>query len=444
MDTLERPGSPVRSHKDDCPQVVVRSSLTNEPATDSRRNAINGLAYRRSVLSIDFGAALRMMRGADPSSVTEILRRAAAGLRAADVVVYLIDFGQTVLEPLPDRTSHPDLPSAEDVATTLAGRCFRDQGIVSAPRDDGIRVWAPVVEGSDRTGVLAVTVPAADDATFTACEELGLFAGYLIAAQARCTDTYNLHRRRRSMSLAASMQWDLLPPLVMKAGSVSIAGLLEPAYDVGGDCFDYALNGPVFDFAIMDAMGHGVGASLIASLAMGSYRHDRREGRALEVMHRNLSATIDSYYRDASFSTGVLGRLDVATGLLHWTNAGHPLPLLIRGGHVVKELVCPPTPPWGTIAREPTVATEPLEPGDFVLLYTDGVSEARTPDGEQFGVERLINLIEKNASELLRPQQILHTLLHALRDHLDSDPRDDATFVLIHWEGPTNAVHSNP
>ena len=160
-------------------------------------------------------------------------------------------------------------------------------------------------------------------------------------------------------------------------------------------------------------------------------------------MHRNLSSTIESYYGDASFSTGVLGRLDVTTGVLSWTNAGHPRPRLIRGGHVVKELECPPTPPWGTFERAPIVATEPLEPGDFVFLYTDGVSEARTPEGEQFGVERLRDLIEKHASELLRPHQILHTLLHAIRDHLKGDPRDDATFVLIQWEGPNNTVDSS-
>ncbi len=404
----------------------------------------SGPQYRRGVLAIDFGAALRMSRNDDPGRVTEILVRAARGLRASDVVVYLIDFGQTVLQPLPDRTVHPDLPMTEDVATTLAGRCFRDQCIVTAKRDDGIRIWAPVIEGSDRTGVLAVTVAAADDATFTACEELGLFAGYLIAAQARCTDMYNLHRRRRNMSLAASMQWDLLPPLVMNTGAVSIAGLLEPAYDVGGDCFDYALNGPTFDFVIMDAMGHGIASSVIASLAMGSYRYDRREGRALEVIHRNLSSTIASYYRDASFSTGVLGRLDVATGMLSWTNAGHPVPLLIRGGHVVKQLVCPPTPPWGTLMRDPTVATESLEPGDFVLLYTDGVSEAHTPGGEHFGLERLIDLIDRSASELQRPQQILHTLIRAVSDHLKGDPHDDATFVLLRWDGPKNDVEPNP
>ena len=57
------------------------------------------------------------------------------------------------------------------------------------------------------------------------------------------TDLYNLDRRRRRMSVAASMQWDLLPPLVLKAENVAVAGLVEPAYDVGGDCFDCAVNG---------------------------------------------------------------------------------------------------------------------------------------------------------------------------------------------------------
>lgn len=75
------------------------------------------------------------------------------------------------------------------------------------------------------------------------------------------------------------MQWDLLPPLVLRTPNVAIAGMLEPAYDVGGDCFDYALNDRVLSISVMDAMGHGVGAALISALAVGSYRHDRREGR---------------------------------------------------------------------------------------------------------------------------------------------------------------------
>ncbi len=211
----------------------------------------------------------------------EILAKAAAGLGATDVVVYLVDFGQTVLEPMPDRTAHADVSRTESLATTMAGRAFIDQQVVTAEREDGVRVWIPVVEGSDHTGVVALTVPAVSDKLLRTFEELGILAGYLIAVHARCTDLYNLYRRRRSMSLAASMQWDLLPPLVLKAGNVAIAGLVEPAYDVGGDCFDYAVNGAFVDVAIIDSMGHGLGAARIASLAMGCYRHDRREGQTL-------------------------------------------------------------------------------------------------------------------------------------------------------------------
>lgn len=361
---------------------------------------------------------------------------AAAALEATDLVVYLVDFGQSVLEPLPDRFTHAELPVAEPVVASMAGRAFTDQQIVTADRAGGVRVWIPVREGSDHTGVVAMTLPAADEPRLRAAMELGLLAGYLIAAQARCTDLYNLYRRRRSMSLAASMQWDLLPPLVLRAGRVAVAGLVEPAYDVGGDCFDYAANGAVFDFAVMDAMGHGLNSAVIAALAMGCYRHDRREGRGLAAIHASLESTIAGHYRDRSFVTGLLGSIDIETGVLRWTNAGHPLPLLIRNGRVVAELVCPPTPPWGIGGAGPTVATECLEPGDGVLLYTDGVTEARDAGGEDLGIERLVDLADRHASDLLRPERIVRHVVQGVRDHQGGgDPSDDATVVLVRWAG---------
>ena len=373
----------------------------------------------------------------NPAAIPEILGRAAAGLGATDVVVYLVDFGQTVLEPLPDYSSHADVPVAESVAGTMPGRAFVDQRVVTADRDEGVRVWVPLLEGSDHTGVVAVTLPHVDDRLLTSCEELGLLAGYLIAAEARCTDMYNLYRRRHSMTLAASMQWDLLPPLVLKTDSVAVAGIVEPAYEVGGDCFDYAANGPVFDFAIMDAMGHGVGSAVIASLAMGCYRHGRREGRSLVALHDALTATINAQYGDMSFATGILGRIDVGTGELTWTNAGHPLPLLIRGGRVIGELQCQPTTPWGVGIGEPTMAVEHLEPGDSLLLYTDGVTEARAAEGELFGLDRLIDLTDRSASDLLEPEAIARQLVASVRDHQNDDLVDDATIVLVRWDSPT-------
>lgn len=388
-------------------------------------------------MGIDFGSALRRARASDPTQVVEILTSAAAEVGATDITIYLVDFGQTILEPLPDRATHAKLPKSEDVATTMAGRAFVDQTTVTAERGDSLRVWVPVLEGSDRTGVLAATVPDGTEARLRGCAELGLLAGYLIAAQARCTDIYNLYRRRQEMSLAASMQWDILPPLVLKAGSVCVAGLVEPAYEVGGDCFDYAANGPIFDFAIMDAMGHGVRSSIIASLAIGCYRHDRRESRSLEAMHASLTTTLEEHVERPGFASGVLARIDTETGGLTWTNAGHPLPLLIRGGKVIDQLYCRPSAPWGLMPGEPMVATFELEPGDSLLLYTDGVTGVRGADGDELGVDRLIDLTQRFASDLEYPEEVVRRLVGSVLEYQDEGLRDDATVVLVRWDGPS-------
>ena len=385
------------------------------------------------------GDALRGAQLADPSSIPDVLLKVAADLGATDVVVYLIDFGQTTLEPLPDRHAHAEVAVGEAVATTLAGRAFTGQEPTTSEGGDGTRVWVPIVEGSDRTGVLAVTVPVASDEVVRACEELGLFTGYLIATQARSTDLYNLHRRRRSLSLAASMQWDLLPPLVMKTDRLAVVGLLEPAYDVGGDCFDYALNGSMFDLAIFDPVGHGQTSALIAALCVGSYRHDRREGQTLTQIHAHLDAALAGEF-PGSFATGQLARVDVDTGAMTWTNAGHPLPLLIRGGRVIGELACQPAAPWGFGSLKGTtaasVSTESLEPGDSVLFYTDGVIDAHAPGDEPFGADRLADLAGQHASDQIEPEEIVRRLVRTILEHQGDSLTDDATLVLFQWHGP--------
>lgn len=380
-----------------------------------------------------------MAQGADPISIPEIVSATARDIGATDVVLYLVDFEQGFLEPLPDPSVHAELSHTEEVATTIAGRSFLDQMTLQAERPDGIRLWAPVVEGSDRTGVLALTVPKADDVTVQACTELGLLAGALIATHARCTDTYNLHRRRKPMSLAASMQWDLLPPLVLKAGRAGIAALLEPAYEVGGDCFDYAVNGPILDLIMVDAMGHGVGSAMIAALTIGCYRHHRREGRPLTNIHSGIDSVLASHLQGDGYATGQLARLELDTGAMTWTNAGHPLPLLIRGHKVIGELNCPPSLPWGLGGQEINVATEALEPGDRVFFYTDGVTEARTPEGETFGTDRLVDLITQNASEQHEPEHIVRGVVKAVLEHQRANLSDDATVMLMGWSGPSIA-----
>ena len=391
------------------------------------------------MVAIDYGEALRAARQANPAAMPDILARSAKALGATDLVVYLVDFSRTVLEPMPDRSAHADAPDAEELDATMAGRAFSDQRVVTADRNGDVRVWIPLLEGSDHTGVIALSLPAIDDGLLEACVDLGILGGYLIGIHARSTDIYNLYRRRRSMSLAASMQWDILPPLVMRAGGISVAGHLEPAYDIGGDCFDYAVNGSSFDFTIMDAVGRGLDAARVAAMAVSTYRHDRREGRSLDAMHTSIDSLISSVHIDSTFVTGLLGKIDLETGTFTWTNAGHPVPLLIRQGRVIGQLHCPPTPPWGVSGSSstPSVATDHLEPGDCVLIYTDGITEARTPDGEFFGVDRLIDIMDRHSAESLRPEEILPRVIANVREHRGSDDLgDDATALMVRWDGP--------
>lgn len=384
---------------------------------------------------------MRALQGADPASVVEVLANVAREAGATDFVMYLIDFGHTSLEPVPDGRAPHDSPPSEAVSASMAGRAFIDQQTATADRSEGTRIWAPIIEGSSRTGVLAITVPAASDAMIGFCEELGMFAGYVTATQSRTTDMFDVARQRRSLSVPATIQWDLLPPLVLKTGRLNVAGLVEPAYDVGGDIFDYGLNGPRLNVAVIDAMGHGLESAMIASLAIGTYRHDRREGVSLDLAHRHLDEILTEHGRQFAFATGQIAQIELTTGVLSWTNAGHPLPLLIRGGRVIREMQCPATPPWGLgsmapSTRTPTVATEALEPGDSVLFHTDGVTEAHATDGGRFGVERLIDLVGQHATDQHEPEEVVRRLVRAVRDHRATDLSDDATLVLVEWKGP--------
>jgi serine phosphatase RsbU (regulator of sigma subunit) len=387
---------------------------------------------------------MRTAQLADPASVGVVMTLAARDIGGRDVVLYLVDFEQLVLEPLRGAHVHADLPGTEEVATTMPGRAFLSGAPVTAARPDGTRVWVPIVEGSDRTGVLAVTLPCVDEAAMAECSDLGMVAGYLIAAHTRCTDLYQMHRRRRSMSLAASMQWDLLPPLVLRTPTCTVAARLEPAYEVGGDCFDYSINGPVLDMAIVDSMGHGVTSSLISSLAIGCYRHGRREGRSLAYLHDSLNEVLERQFNREAFATGQLGQLDLEGGMLTWVNAGHPRPLLVRGGHVVKQLDGAPCLPWGLGPSPIEIAQERLEPGDGILFFTDGIVDARTKGaGEDFGLERLADITAQCASTQQRPEEIVRKILEGVLNHQASGLRDDATAMYIEWNGGELRGHTS-
>jgi serine phosphatase RsbU (regulator of sigma subunit) len=383
---------------------------------------------------VDYPAALDLLsRGVD-LDLHQLIGAALEPLHATDPVAYLVDFAHRVLLPMPVRLQGP-VPGEEEVASTLAGRAFSTGQPVTAERDGAIRVWVPLLEGTERTGVLAVTVPVAHRRILRELALLGVFAGLAIAAIAGVSDIPHLRRRGRQMSLAATMQWELMPPLSARTDRTCVAGVLEPAYDVAGDGFDYAINGDDLHFAILDGMGHGVGSSLLTALALGAYRHARRENAPVGELFDAIEEAIAGHYAGEAFVTGVVGRISTQSGDLEWVCAGHPPPLLLRERKIVAELVCDPALPFGLSGGEPVVYTQALEPGDALLLYTDGVIEARTPNGEEFGLDRLRDLVEREAAAGQRSEEMLRRLVRAVLDHQVSDLRDDATLLVVQWLG---------
>jgi hypothetical protein len=373
---------------------------------------------------------------AAPYELYSLVRATAEPLGARDVSIYLADFQGVVLQPvlLSSDLSEPIL-AEEEVATSMAGRTFRTGELVTAERDGTVRVWVPLIERGERTGVVALTLPAVDDAILADCQRVGVFAGLLVRSFSRATDLMHLRRRRRPMTLAAGMQWDLLPPLTVRCAQALACGRLEPAYETAGDAFDYVINDRHMDAAIFDGMGHWIEATMLSTLAVGAYRHARRGGDPPGTAYSAIDEALSGQYEGEAFVTGILARLALDSGQLEWANAGHPAPLLMRRNRVVRELRCEPSLPFGFGGPCLEVATEALEPGDSVLFFTDGMVEGRAPSGEAFGVERLTNMWELQSASGQPPEEILRRLVTAILDFNAEKLRDDATLLLLCWYG---------
>lgn len=385
----------------------------------------------------DYSIALDGLAEATPVVLEQLLRRAAEPLGATDLSVYLADVQHMVLQPIllsPD-LSDPIL-AEEAISTSVAGRVFLSGQPLVVDRADDKRVWVPLVERGERTGVVALTLAGVDDAVLADCVRLGLFAGLLVRGFAPITDLFALRRWRRPMTLAAGMQWDLLPPLSVRCAQASGCGRLEPAYEIAGDAFDYALNVRHLDAGIFDGMGHGVHSTLLTTLAVGAYRHTRREGEGPGAVAEAIDQALSRQYDGDAFVTAVLMRLSLDSGVLEWSNAGHPPPLLMRGHKVIRELTTTPTLPLGLGGDHAVAASEALEPDDRVLLYTDGVVEGRSADGEDFGVERLIDYWEREALAGQSPEQTLRRITHDVTAFAAGKLRDDATLLCLSWHGP--------
>ena len=381
---------------------------------------------------------LRTTHLAGPDDLPALVHTAGVELGALRAVLYLVDYDQVQLMPLVDAVGDGDLPQPLPIEGTLAGRSFSDVTQHTTTLGSGRALWTPVLDGTDRLGVLQLEFDAdwdVDEDLMRIGADVAALLADLVATRSLYGDAVERARRRVPMTLPAELQWRLLPPLTFVSPRVAVSGILAPTHEVAGDSFDYALNGNVLHVALVDGMGHGLESTLLASVAVGALRNARRAGLTLSDTVQATDAVLSAQFGPGRFVTGIVAELDLDTGWWRWATCGHPPALLVRGGRVVKVLDAVMAVPLGLGMHQDGVelGAERLQPGDRLLLYTDGVVEARNADGVFFGIERLAELvIRQNAAQ--RPAaETLRRLNHTILAHQDGALQDDATTVLVEW-----------
>lgn len=386
---------------------------------------------------IDVGALLKKVEAAPPIEAVEVVATELGDMVGARTVALLItDFtGRAVVRlTSADRVTGARSQGVEQAETLpLAGtryeQVLRTQRADLEQIDGGARMIVPVTDRGDAIGLLEMDLPRMPSETEIAdISSAGHTLAYVVIAARRYTDVFEWGQRSAPFELAAEIQRRLLPAsYTCEAGQFTLAGWLEPASSVGGDTFDYTLERNRLQISITDAVGHQVEAALLATLLVGSLRNGRRRGLDIAAQAAFANDSLAANAPAGQFVTGQLLDIDLPSGTAQVVNAGHTLPLRLRGGRV-EEVDLTVEAPFGVLpGKSFDVQPFPLQPGDRIVFLTDG-------------------MLERNAASLdvaaaladsadLHPREVVHELGAAVLRATGNDLRDDATMVCLDWYG---------
>ncbi|MEM6797140.1 MAG: PP2C family protein-serine/threonine phosphatase, partial [Acidobacteriota bacterium] len=237
-------------------------------------------------------------------------------------------------------------------------------------------------------------------------------------------------RVRDEMEVARQLQSDLLPQSLPPIPGYRIAHSYRTANAIGGDYYGFhPLGDGRVAIACGDASGHGMAAGLLMAIANATLAAaidaDPHPSAVLDAVHRTLARTGGR----RAFMTLFYGVLDPSSGRLDYANAGHPFPIVRRAGGEIEELGSGALP-LGVRAENSAYRTQTAElrPGDLLVLYSDGIPEAVSPAGEDFGFDRLHRLVLQGGSA----DSIHDRILGEVKAHLeDLDLQDDVTLVVL-------------
>ena len=244
-------------------------------------------------------------------------------------------------------------------------------------------------------------------------------------------DTVEAERRKRELEIARELQLNLLPTGPPDFAGLEIAGYSDPASEVGGDYYDYlTLRNGNPAIVVGDVAGHGMPAGLLMAVAKSAIHTQSQSEDPPAILMERLTKTLLQMSADNQFMTLIFVELDVDAGRLLFSNAGHHYPLHYRAssGEILDlestglPLGMLPMPPGPFVERA-------LDPGDVLILYSDGVVEATNEDDEMFGTQRLGEVV---LAQLGRPaESVIEAIFAAVRVHTNDAPLDDDATVVV-------------
>jgi serine phosphatase RsbU (regulator of sigma subunit) len=300
----------------------------------------------------------------------------------------------------------------------------------------GTRMGAPLLFGDEAMGILHVEASVGGELFRQADLDLlgGIAAQIGVALQLARVHERLLHRDRieKDLAIARQIQRSLLPRHPPALRGIDIAVHYEPAFQVGGDFFDFLrVDATHLAIVIGDVSGKAISGALFMARVASEIRAQVACGREPDRLLRRVNRAIADACDDGVFCTALVLCIDLETHVARLANAGHVLPLLRRDGRVIA--IDPPharSQPLG-IEREVELlsAEVRLEPGDVLLFHTDGLTEARNGDGELFGAERVAASLEAASS---RPEDVVGSVLRDVDRFVGEGPQvDDQTMVCV-------------
>ncbi|GAB7052732.1 PP2C family protein-serine/threonine phosphatase [Catenuloplanes indicus] len=371
----------------------------------------------------DFGALLRATAPDRLVEAADAYLREWYGVERVDVL--LADYRISGLWPVLD--GHQDPVGGVLRDRGASARCFAGQQLII---EDG-RVFLPLTVWGERVGVLVLD---GDDLDLDRLAETADELAIAIRAADRDTDRYRLARRRDRLTMAAEMQWDLLPGRSLSHPRFELAGQLEPAYQVAGDHFDWAVTGEKLTITVLNGYGGGLAASALSGLAINAMRNARRSGGDIVEQAELASDTVFAHHGGEKHVATLLLEADLNTGRVRAVDAGSPRAFRIRGPKL-SPITLDQQLPLGMFG-EARYATQSflLEPGDRLFIVSDGVHAAAPGEREPFGEAAMLAAVR--ATRLQPPAEAVGSVMRGLQDyHDDADPDDDAVIVCLDWHG---------